>query len=324
MAFNYISQMKLCWNLYLAVLISFISCAPANESEKWCDTPGRKGYENFTEIVTRYPWYKVYAVADHVYAIYEPYNWQEVISYLIVGSEKAILFDTGMGLDSIQLVVKQLTALPVSVINSHTHFDHIGGNADFETIYGVDTAYTKTNLDGWQHESVKQEVTPQALCAEKLLNADTAAYQIRPYALAGFIHDGSSFDLGGRQIEVMIIPGHTPDCVALIDREAGLLWTGDTYYEGPLWLFFPGTDLDAYQRSIMRLALLVPDLKHLLPAHNLPLISPHRLVEVRDGLALVRAGKHKGELGKNANPFGEVMKFSFEGFSFLIRKDLLE
>lgn len=314
------------WNFYLPLFITVISCAPATESEKWCDEPGRKGYESYTEIATPYPWYKVYAVADHVYAIYEPYNWQQVISYLIVGSEKAILFDTGMGLDSIQSVVKQLTPLPVSVINSHTHYDHIGGNADFDKIYGVDTAYTKTNSQGWSHESIKQEVTPAALCADHLSQVDTAAYQIRPYTLAGFIHDGSTFDLGGRQIEVMIIPGHTPDCVALLDRKAGLLWTGDMYYEGPLWLFFPGTDLDAYQRSMTRLASLVPNLKHLLPAHNLPLITPQRLIEVRDGLALIRAGKYKGEpLKETINPLaGNVMEFTFEGFSFLIRKDLLE
>ena len=328
MSFYYISSMKLFHrNLSIAsVFIYFISCSTPNESEKWCDHPGRKGYEDYTEIATQYPWYKVYSVADDVYAIYEPYNWQQVISYLIVGSEKAILFDTGMGLDSIQSVVRQLTALPVSVINSHTHYDHIGGNADFETIYGVDTAYTKTNSQGWSHESIKQEVTTRALCADNLSGVDTAAYHIRPYTLTGFIHDGSSFDLGGRQIEVMIIPGHTPDCVALIDREAGLLWTGDTYYEGPLWLFFPGTDLNAYQNTITRLASLVPDLKHLLPAHNLPLISPIRLVEVRDGLALIRAGKYNGEpLKEVGNPLAkDVMEFKFDGFSFLIRRDLLQ
>lgn len=308
------------------VLVFLVSCSSPKESEKWCDNPGKKGWEVYTEIATQYPWYKVYSVAENVYAIYEPYNWQAVISYLIVGSEKAILFDTGMGLDSIQSVVRQLTPLPISVINSHTHYDHIGGNADFKTIYGVDTAYTKANSQGWSHADIKQEVTPRALCPDQLSHVDTVAYHIRPYSLTGYIRDGSSFDLGGRQIEVMIIPGHTPDCVALMDREAGLLWTGDTYYEGPLWLFFPGTDLDAYQQSITRLASLVPTLKKLLPAHNHPLIPPTRLVEVRDGLALIRSGKYKGEPIKEAgNPLAkDVLEFKFDGFSFLIRRDLLQ
>ncbi len=221
---------------------------------------------------------------------------------------------------------KELTSLPITVVNSHTHYDHIGGNADFDTILGVDTAYTKKNSQGWPHATVRQEVTVASLCSETLPAVDTASYYIRPYELTGYVHDGSVIDLGGRQLEVIIIPGHTPDGVALIDRAAGLLWTGDTYYEGPLWLFFPGTDLDAYESTIKRLASLVPDLKKLHPAHNLPVITPNRLIEVRDGLALVRSGQKKGEpLERDTNPLAtDVVEFKFEGFSFLLRRDLLE
>lgn len=306
-------------------LLCLICCSPSqDETTRWCDRPFRKGLENYKEVATKYRWFKVYAVDERVYAIYEPYNWQEVISYLVIGSEKALLFDTGMGLDSIQAVVKQLTSLPVTVINSHTHFDHIGGNADFKNILGVDTAYTHTNSKGWSHESIRQEVTPGALCPETLSSVDTASYHIRPYSITGFIHDGSVIDLGGRQLEVIMIPGHTPDGVALLDREAGLLWTGDTYYEGPLWLFFPGTDLDAFEKSISRMASLAPIVKHLLPAHNLPVVPPGRLVEVKETIASIRAGKEKGELVTDGGTLMKnVMRFNFEHFSFLIRKDLL-
>src|SRR5882762_5898038 len=115
----------------LLLSISLFSCSAKEvKPGKWCDEPFRKGYENYKEIATQHPWFKVYPLGDSVYAIYEPYNWQQVISYLIIGSEKALLFDTGMGLDSIQSVVKELTSLPITVVNSHTHFDHIGGNAD--------------------------------------------------------------------------------------------------------------------------------------------------------------------------------------------------
>lgn len=312
--------------VYLLLLLS-LSCSSKREaSESWCQRPPRAGLDSYAEIQTPHPWFKVYEVADRVYAIYEPYNWQEVISYLILGSEKALLFDTGMGLDSIQDVVKQLTSLPVTVVNSHTHYDHIGGNADFDTIYGVDTAYTHNNLMGWPHEKVRQEVSTRALCATTLPHADTSNYHIRPYQLSGYVKDGMILDLGGRSIEVMIIPGHTPDGVALLDRQAGLLWTGDSYYKGPLWLFFPGTDLDAYEHSINRLAALVPDLKHLLPAHNYPLVDPDQLTAVRDGLQLVRSGKKKGEpVTDMGNPLAkDVMEFRFETFSFLIRKELIK
>jgi hypothetical protein len=59
-----------------------------------------RGLKIMKSSLPSHPWFKVYPLGDSVYAIYEPYNWQEMISYLIIGSEKALLFDTGMGLDS--------------------------------------------------------------------------------------------------------------------------------------------------------------------------------------------------------------------------------
>src|SRR3569833_230168 len=94
----------------------------------WCNRSMRSGLKNLREVKTPYPWFKVYDVGHHTYAIAEPYNWEETIGYLIIGSNKALLFDTGMGMDHVSPVIKQLTRLPVWVLNSHTHPDHIGGN----------------------------------------------------------------------------------------------------------------------------------------------------------------------------------------------------
>lgn len=81
------------------------------------------------------PWFEVYKVAPVTFAIYEPHQSEETISYLILGREKALLFDTGMGISDIRKVVEELTKLPVIVLNSHTHNDHVGGNWQFDTIY---------------------------------------------------------------------------------------------------------------------------------------------------------------------------------------------
>ncbi|MFR2691607.1 MAG: MBL fold metallo-hydrolase [Enterocloster bolteae] len=54
---------------------------------------------------------------------------------LVVGKEKALVFDTGSGTDDIHGMVRKLTGLPLVVINSHGHFDHIGGNSQFDTVY---------------------------------------------------------------------------------------------------------------------------------------------------------------------------------------------
>ena len=86
-------------------------------------------------------------------------------------------------------------------------------------------------------------------------------------------------------------PGHTPDAISLLDRANGLLFTGDTYYPAPIWLFRPETDLDAYGRSIRRLAALAPQVKLVLGAHNVPVAKPTVLTELVSSFDVVRAGK---------------------------------
>ncbi|HTS07391.1 MAG TPA: MBL fold metallo-hydrolase [Candidatus Eisenbacteria bacterium] len=104
-------------------------------------------------------------------------------------------------------------------------------------------------------------------------------------------HDGETIDLGGRSLNVIATPGHTPDAISLLDRANGLLFTGDTYYPAPIWLFRPETDLDAYGRSIRRLAALAPQVKLVLGAHNVPVAKPTVLTELVSSFDVVRAGK---------------------------------
>jgi glyoxylase-like metal-dependent hydrolase (beta-lactamase superfamily II) len=297
-------------------------------TESWCNQPIRPEFSNFPEITTQSNWFKVYKVGDGVYAIAEPFNYQEVISYLIVGSERNILFDTGMGMDRISDVVKELSPLPVVVINSHTHYDHIGGNNEFETVYAIDTAYTaQFSSIGWNHDQVKQEISQQAFCFAKLPTLDTAFYNIKPYKdkIKKFIKDGDRIDLGARIIEVLQVPGHTPDCVALLDRSSGYLWTGDMYYEATIWLFFNGTDLDAYEKSINRFANLAPILETVFPAHNKATAIPSHLNDLQIAFDSIRNG-HKVGLENKSSSHPEdqrALTFEFSHFSFLIRKDLL-
>jgi glyoxylase-like metal-dependent hydrolase (beta-lactamase superfamily II) len=297
-------------------------------SASWCDQPLRPEFSNFKEITSQNNWFKIYQVGEGVYAIAEPFNYQEVISYLITGADRNILFDTGMGMGRISEVVKKLSSLPVIVINSHTHYDHIGGNNEFDTVYAVDTTYTEHfSTKGWTHDQVKQEVTQEAFCVAKLPELDTASYSIRPYQdkIKKFIKDGDKIDLGNRIIEVLKVPGHTPDCVALLDRSSGYLWTGDMFYEATIWLFFEGTDLNAYEHSIGRFASLAPTLKTVFPAHNKPTAIPSHLKDLQVALDSIRTGKKKGIENENSNhPEDQrALTFKFEHFSFLIRKDQL-
>jgi metal-dependent hydrolase (beta-lactamase superfamily II) len=100
----------------------------------FCKKLPRPEYLNLSKIDLQNDWFEVYQVAPGVTAIYEPFQWQEVISYLIEGQESALLFDTGNGIADIAPVIESLTNKPVSVLNSHSHYDHVGGNYAFEYI----------------------------------------------------------------------------------------------------------------------------------------------------------------------------------------------
>jgi glyoxylase-like metal-dependent hydrolase (beta-lactamase superfamily II) len=274
----------------------------------WCKDLPRAEYKSLERVLANEPWFEVYKIAPGVFAIYEPHQAEEVISYLIVGRKQALLFDTGMGIANIRDIVTRLTSRPVVVLNSHTHDDHVGGNWQFPYIYGMDTAFTRANAKG-SREDAQAEITPDQICGELPQTFKPKTYATKPWHISLFVHDGFKFALGDRTLEVIATPGHTPDAISLIDRENGLLFTGDTYYPAPIWLFRPETDLDAYVASVKKLSALVPQLKLVLGAHNLPVAKPDVLPELVDAIESVRADKVKPESvsdGKAKYKVGEI------------------
>lgn len=286
------------------------------ELASFCSRLPRAAYKDLEKSDISNEWFEVYEVGAGIWAIYEPFQWQEVISYLIIGDDSALLFDTGNGIGDIRAIVDQLTDKPVRVLNSHSHFDHIGGNHQFENILSPSTAFSIENTLGDDSDSVKMEASAEALCVDLPSGVTEANHHIEPYAITSKVYDGDMIDLGGRELEVLLIPGHTDDSVALFDKDEGLLWTGDSFYAGSIWLFFPETDLAAYEQSIDRLAELVPDLKALLPAHNTPMIDPAKLLETQSAFKLILEGKAEAIPDRD----GLVM-FEFDGFGFLMRED---
>jgi len=273
-----------------------LQAAPVPQSDKpeWCKPLPRPEYKSLERVLRDEQWFEVYKVAPGVFAIYEPHQAEEVISYLIVGHKQALLFDTGMGIANIRNVVTRLTSHPVVVLNSHTHDDHVGGNRQFPYVFGMDTAFTRANAKG-SREDAQAEITPDQLCGDLPKTFNNKTYATKPWHISMFVHDGFKVNLGGRTLEIIATPGHTPDAISLIDRENGLLFTGDTYYPAPIWLFRPETDLDAYVASVKKLAALAPQIQLVLGAHNIPVAKPEILSELVAAIESVRAGKVKPE-----------------------------
>lgn len=288
-------------------------CLAQSPIPEWCRALPRPEYKSLKRIAVSDPWFEVYEPATKVFAIYEPHQAEEVISYLIIGEKRALLFDTGMGISDIKKVTAELTKLPIIVLNSHTHNDHVGGNWQFDTIYAMDTDFTRQNARG-SREDAQAEITSNQICGTLPQGFDPKSYATRPWKITNYMHDGSLFDLGGRTIEVIATPGHTPDAITLIDRVNGLLFTGDTYYPAPIWLFRPETDLDAYAASIRRLAALAASVKLVLGAHNIPVAEPAVLARLVTAFAKVR----EGTVSLTPDSPGKVL-YKVDGFSFLMR-----
>lgn len=292
----------------LTILTIFTGLAPAQKPE-WCRQLPRPEYVKLERVGVSDPWFEVYKIRPGVLAIYEPHQSEEVISYLVLGTQKALLFDTGMGIANIRKLVEGLTSLPVSVLNSHTHNDHVGDNWRFEDLYGMDTDFTRANAKGSRTDA-QAEIAPGELCGELPKDFNRGEYATKPFHISHWLHDGDKIALGNRTLKVIATPGHTPDSIALLDEENGLLFTGDSFYPGPIFLYRPETDLDAYVASMKKLAAMVPKLKLLLPSHNVPVADPGYLPKVVAAMEQVRSGKATS-VTQNGSKI-----YTFSGFSF--------
>ena len=303
------------WVLLLGLILADASCHPLAThgsppppgQPAWCRALPRPEYKPLERVRVSDPWFEVYRVAPDVFAIYEPHQAEEVISYLILGTKQAMLFDTGMGISDIQKVTAELTELPIVVLNSHTHLDHVGGNWQFKDVLGMDTDFTRARAKG-ATAGAQGEIGPDMICGGLPEGFDSRSYATRPWTITRSIHDGDRLDLGDRVLEILSTPGHTPDAVCLLDRAHGLLFTGDTYYPAPIWLFRPETDLDAYAASVQRLAALASQLTTVLGAHNLPIAAPEILPRLASAFGDVRSGRAQPTTkdGKNTYRVGEL------------------
>lgn len=285
------------------------------EEAKWYDNLPRASWKQFPQVEVENSWFEVHKMPGDVYAIYEPGQWQEVISYLIIGKDKALLWDTGMGIGDIKACAAELTKLPITVMNSHSHMDHIGGNWQFDEIYVYDLpSAVETLTKGKTHDQVKSEVEGDSIWMETPKGFDAATYKIQGKAPTGTVKDGQIIDLGGRKLEVVYTPGHSIDAIMLIDETNKLLFTGDTYYPAPLYAFSEGADLTVYTASMNKIVDKIKsmDIQWIYSSHNEVVKGTEVLSTVAKHLEAIEKGQMKDyvkdEKGRRNYTFDDGIK----------------
>ena len=157
--------------------------------------------------------------------------------YLVVGREKALLIDTGNPGNISPEQIKAFTDLPLMVVNTHAHPDHSGSNNAFEKVY-----IHEADLEsGKRYSRGNVELIP--------------------------IKEGYVFDLGGKKLEVIAVPGHTPGSICLLDAQEKLLFVGDTANK-ETWAQISNVPLETYKKSMERLLKWKDKYDMLLPGHN--------------------------------------------------------
>lgn len=218
------------------------------------DEPGATWFDDY---------YTVFEIDERTFAIAETRYWQRNFNYLIVGDDRAILFDGGPGVRDIRGVVRSLTDLPVVFTPSHFHYDHVGNGVEFESVAMVDLPYLRRRM---------REDRLTLTLYEHLGKAE--GFDLPALRVDEWWPSGETVDLGDREVVVVHTPGHTLDSVSLVDQRAGYAFTGDFFVPGSLLEMVPTGGMGDYVLGVDNLLSHVGPDTRLFAAHRDLLADP--------------------------------------------------
>lgn len=186
--------------------------------------------------------------------------------FLLAGDERALLVDSGMTVRNARDIAKALVGVPVSLLTTHADPDHIGSVEQFEEFYMHPAE--ATNFYKTQNRSGR--FVP--------------------------VWDGDALDLGGRELEIIHLPGHTPGSITVLDRASRALFGGDPVQDGSIFMFGPQRELHAYVASIAKLEGLRGRFDLIYPSHATCPVTPDILPRLREAAQRILDGELTGQI----------------------------
>ena len=200
-------------------------------------------------------WYRIRRIGDGITLIDEPFihEFYRCNVWHVRGRDQDMLVDSGMGVVSLREWVPLVTERSLIAVASHTHFDHIGCQHEFEdrAVHRAEAdilaAPTRgaTLADPYVSDEIFDRLPP--------LPYASRSYAVREARATRILDDGDTVDLGDRRFEVIHTPGHSPGGIALWEAATGTLFSGDIVYDGPLIEDTYHADPADYYRSMLRL-----------------------------------------------------------------------
>ncbi len=237
-------------------------------------------------------WFTIDQIDKRTYIISEYSHWEETHCYLLNGSERSLLIDTGLGISNIYDEVKKLSDKPITAIATHIHWDHIGGHGFLPDFYAHGAELNWLNGEfPLTMEQIKGMVVDRCDLPKGYDVNNYIFFQGNPTKV---LKDNETIDIGDRLVQIVHTPGH----MCFWEKERGYLFTGDLIYKDTLFAYFPSTDPEAYLNSLERVSAL--PVKYVFPAHHTLNIQSKILGRMRDAFRQLKA---EGKLHHGAGTF---------------------
>lgn len=199
--------------------------------------------------------------------------------YLVCGEKKAVVLDTMNGVADTYAVVREITDLPLTVINTHGHCDHIFGNVYF-------------NCDCFIHPADADVVAEHTQFPDFIKICREKNVKMPPFKA---INDGDIIDLGGLTLEVISLPGHTPGGICLLLKERRILFTGDSINHH-LWMQLNESQpLKTFLDNLNRISWVTEKADKILHGHAQDFDDISLFDDLRAGIKELIETKGKGE-----------------------------
>jgi len=203
--------------------------------------------------------------------------------FLLAGTEKALLVDSGMNTPNAKQIAESIVKLPIMLLNTHADPDHISGNGSFDYFY--------------MHPD-----------EEDNYRAHGGVGTILP------VKDNDIIDLGNRPLRIIFIPGHTPGSIAVLDTNSRVLVSGDSIQDGNIFMFKEHRNLSLYVDSLKKLSVYTDAFGTIYPSHGSFPVGLGLIEKLIEGAERIINGTAEGKV---IDMFGTpvmLYKFSYAGF----------
>lgn len=248
-------------------------------------------HDDTRRIYSVNPYFQVFKFRDNLYGLYSD-NLGGVADqwvYLLVGSEKAMVIDTGYGVGNLKGLIREIVGdMPLIVVDTHGHPDHAMGNAQFDRVfchkYEVDTIRSMEGPYMW--DSFFRE--DGSCIYTEFDRKDLITF--RDYELVG-VENGHIFNLGGDyDVELIFMPGHSAGHCVLLDKKGRILFGGDDMCIGVLHIGACDPDspyakyatVTAFRNELEKLCRRLDEFDGIYPGHGIVDIGPSWLLDILD------------------------------------------